>query len=135
MEVNPLLFFFGWNMYYYFCMRNSEILEKKVFVVVGDTVNPDKYAYKIKQALLQDGYTVYCVGKELESLNDVPCTFDVLDLCIHPKKGMALLQDAVVDIPFVLIQPGAGDDEIYSYLSSKSIEWQDGCILKALQER
>ena len=116
-------------------MRNSEILEKKVFVVVGDTINPDKYAYKIKQELIDNGYTVHCVGKELESLDDVPEPFDVLDLCIHPKKGIALLQATKTAIPFVLVQPGAGSDEIYSYLSSKAIEWQDGCILKAIKER
>lgn len=116
-------------------MKNEEILSKKVFVVVGDTVNTEKYAYKIKQELLLNGYTVYAVGKELPEIDDVPEPIDVLDLCIHPKKGIELLKKAKADIKFVLVQPGAGSEEIYSYLDEKKIEWQDGCILMALRER
>ena len=114
-------------------MTYRELLEKKTFAVAGDTLNPDKYAYRIKKALIDRGYTVYAVGKEAKSLDDIP-SFDVLDLCINPVKGLELIQSAHNAIPYVLIQPGAGSDEIRSYLTSHSIPFDDGCVLKALGE-
>ena len=35
-------------------MDLKEVMCQQVFVVVGDTLNPDKYACKIKNALLQN---------------------------------------------------------------------------------
>lgn len=74
-------------------MELKEIMALSRFAVLGDTLNPEKYAYKIKHALLEKGYTVYPVGKELASLNDIPDDIDVIDLCIHPTKGLKLLQE------------------------------------------
>ena len=48
-------------------MELKEIMALSRFAVLGDTLNPEKYAYKIKHALLEKGYTVYPVGKELAS--------------------------------------------------------------------
>ena len=115
-------------------MEYKEILAKRCFVVVGDTLNEEKYAYRIKKALLDAGYTVYAVGKELESIKDVPEAFDVLDLCIHPAKGIKLLEDAKDSLPFVLIQPGAGSDEIFEFLQKNNIPYKEGCALVALRE-
>ena len=42
-----------------------------VFVVIGDTLNEEKYAYKIKHELISSRYKVYSVGKELKSINDI----------------------------------------------------------------
>jgi len=116
-------------------MTNKEMLEKKTFVVVGDTINKDKYAYRIKNALLEKGYTVFAVGKELNSLNDIDSDIDVLDLCINPIKGLSILKESKKDIHFVLIQPGAGSEEIERYLNEKNIAFRNGCVLKALEER
>ena len=113
-------------------MNDKEMLSKRVFAVVGDTVNEQKYAYKIKKALLENGYTVYAVGKESASLNDIP-PFDILDLCIHPVKGLKLLSEYKGTIPFVLIQPGASSPEIIAFLDEKKIPYQDGCVLRALE--
>ena len=74
-------------------MKMTEIMNKQNFVVVGDTLNPEKYAYKIKNQLIDHGYEVECVGKEKKSINDVNFKIDVLDLCIHPAKGIQLLQE------------------------------------------
>ena len=48
-------------------MDLEQIMQMNTFAVVGDTLNPEKYAYKIKEGLLEQGYTVYSVGKELAS--------------------------------------------------------------------
>lgn len=114
-------------------MDLKEIMEQKVFAVVGDTLNEEKYAYKIKHELQEKGYTVYSVGKELASLNDVPGDVDVIDLCINPAKGLALLKECKIDYKHILIQPGAESDEILEYLKQSHIPFLEGCALVGLR--
>ncbi|MEG1520272.1 MAG: CoA-binding protein [Clostridia bacterium] len=114
-------------------MTLKEIMDKKSFAILGDTVNPEKYAYKIKEAMLEKGYKVFCVGKELSSLNDIEESVDVVDLCINPIKALGLLKECEKQINFVVIQPGAESDEIFSYLDEKKIPFVQGCLLMGLR--
>ena len=114
-------------------MTVEQLLQNRIFVVAGDTVNEEKYAFKIKKALLDAGYAVFSVGKELASINDVSSDFDVLDLCIHPVKGLELIKSCSKRIPAVIIQPGAGSDEIKALLDEKNIPFVDGCVLRGLE--
>ena len=114
-------------------MDLREVMQKKHFVVAGDTLNPEKYAFKIKEAMLQHGYEVVAVGKELASLNEVPGEIEVLDLCIHPAKGIALLRECTKHIGGVVVQPGAESEEILSFLTEKEIPWMQGCLLVGLK--
>lgn len=114
-------------------MELKEIMSLSRFAVLGDTLNPEKYAYKIKQALLEKGYTVYPVGKELASLNDIPGDIDVVDLCIHPAKGLKLLQECRKPFRCVVIQPGASDQALVDYLQAHHIPYLDGCVLVGLR--
>ena len=113
-------------------MDLKEIMQQKVFVVVGDTLNEEKYAYKIKDGLIKAGYEVYAVGKELESINDVCGEIDIIDLCIHPAKGIKLLKECKKKYKCVVIQPGAESDEIIEYLTSNNLPYIEGCILVGL---
>lgn len=117
-------------------MTVADLMEKKTFTVAGDTVNSGKYAYRIKEALKDAGYTVHCVGKDLASLDDVPEErIEVLDLCINPARGLALLSNTAKQIDAVLIQPGAGSDEIRALLDEKGIAHVDGCALRGLEAK
>lgn len=115
-------------------MDLKEVMAQKIFAVLGDTVNEEKYAYKIKQGLKDKGYTVYAVGKELESLNDIPCEIDIIDLCINPIKGLKLLQESAKKPKCVVIQPGASSQEIISFLNENEIPFIEGCLLVAMRE-
>lgn len=110
-------------------MNLKEIMAFKRFVVVGDTLNEEKYAYKIKAKLLENKYQVAAVGKELLSLNDVPFDIEVIDLCIHPSKGIQLLKEMKKECKAVLIQPGAESQEILDYLQETQIPYLQGCAL------
>lgn len=110
-------------------MRLNEIMQQKTFVVVGDTLNEEKYAYKIKQQLIAHGYEVYCVGKELQSINDIEVDIDIIDLCIHPAKGIKILKELEKEFKCVLIQPGAESIEIIEYLTKRNIPYLEGCAL------
>ena len=110
-------------------MDLRDVMQYDIFVVVGDTLNEENYAYKIKNDLLQNGYKVYCVGKELESINDIEEEIDIIDLCINPHKGLKLLQENKKLFKCVVIQPGAGSEEIIKYLEENNYTYMDGCLL------
>ncbi len=113
-------------------MELRQVMSYKNFCVVGDTLNEEKYAYKIKQALLENGYEVSCVGKELNSLNDVN-KLEVIDLCIHPAKGIKLLEECNQEYKVVLIQPGAESEEIINFLKKNNKEYIEACALVGLK--
>lgn len=95
-------------------MDLEQIMQMNTFAVVGDTLNPEKYAYKIKEGLLEQGYTVHSVGKELQSLNEIPGDLDIIDRCI-------------------VIQPGAESPEILSYLQERNLPYIEGCLLVGMR--
>ncbi len=109
-------------------MELKEIMEQKRFAILGDTLNPEKYACKIKHQMRDAGYTVYCVGKELSSLNDIDGEIDVIDLCIHPMKGLKLLQENKKPFRCIVIQPGADNPELLAWLNDRKIPYIHGCL-------
>lgn len=114
-------------------MTLDKVMKLDNFVVVGNTILEDKYAYKIKHELISAGYQVECVGKELDSINDVKAEIDVLDLCINPVVGIKLLKENKKKIKTVVIQPGAESDEIINFLKENNIDYLEGCLLVGLR--
>lgn len=114
-------------------MDLKEVMQNQVFAVVGDTLNEEKYAYKIKKGLQEHGYQVYAVGKELASLNDIPEDIEIIDLCIHPAKGLALLKACEKSFKCIVIQPGAGDEALLSYLERTHQPFIEACVLVGLK--
>lgn len=113
-------------------MDLEAVMKQRRFAVLGDTLNPEKYAYKIKSGLQKAGYTVYAVGKELSSLNDIPGDIDVIDLCIHPVKGLKLLQENRKPFRCIVIQPGADSPELLQWLQAQKLPYLHGCLLLGL---
>lgn len=113
-------------------MELERIMQMQNFVVVGDTLNEEKYAYKIKKGLIENGYTVSSVGKELTSINDVEGEIEVIDLCINPVKGLKLLKEMNRNFKYIVIQPGAESEEIIALLKAKHYPYINGCLLVGL---
>lgn len=113
-------------------MDLKEVMDQKSFAVLGDTLNEQKTAYEIKEKMARDGYTVYPVGKELSSINDIPGDIDIIDLCIHPAKGLPLMKECKKNFKAVVVQPGAGDEALFDYLKSENIPYIEGCLLLGL---
>jgi predicted CoA-binding protein len=113
-------------------MNLKETMQQKTFVIVGDTLNKEKYAYKIKQRMIEAGYTVYCVGKELTSINEVPVKIDVIDLCINPIKGLQLIQECNKNFQNIVIQPGAESEDLLKFLIEKNAPYIESCLLVGL---
>lgn len=114
-------------------MELKEIMSLNNFVVVGDTFNPEKYAYKIKHELLDNGYNVECVYKELKSINDVSFDIDCLVLCINSFKGLELVKELKKDVKSIVIQPGAESTELLNYLKDNGYDYLEGCVLVGIR--
>lgn len=107
-------------------------MQENNIAVLGDTLNEEKYAYKIKHGLMDHGYHVYGVGKELQSLNDIQDDIDIIDMCINPVKGLSLIRECKKEYKCIVIQPGAESDELLDYLRQKKIPYIEGCLLVGL---
>ncbi len=114
-------------------MDLKEIMQQKIFAVLGDTLNESKYAAIIKHAMLDKGYTVHAVGKELASLNDIKGDIDIIDLCINPIKGLQLIKECKKQYKCIVIQPGAANDALLDYLKLNNIPYIDACLLVGLK--
>ncbi|MEA4988164.1 MAG: CoA-binding protein [Anaerovorax sp.] len=112
-------------------MDMLEILDQKTFVVVGDTLNEKKYAYKIKSSLLERGYKAFGVGKEKKSINEIAEEIDIIDLCINPIDGLKIIQECEKTFKCIVIQPHADNDALLSYLNEQNIPYIQGCLLAA----
>jgi len=110
-------------------MDLQEVMRQKVFVVVGDTLTEGKYAYRIKNRLKGCGYTAYGVGKELSSINEVEDYIDIIDLCINPVKGLKLIKECSKPFKCIVIQPGAGSEELCAYLAENKLPYIEDCLL------
>ncbi len=113
-------------------MDLQEVMQQKVFAVLGDTLNEGKYACKIKNRLIENDYTVYGVGKELSSLNEIGENVDIIDLCINPVKGLELIKECEKPFKCIVIQPGAESDELCAYLRENNLPYIEGCLLVGL---
>lgn len=114
-------------------MNLKDLMQEKVFAVVGDTLKEEKYAYIIKHALLDKNYTVYSVGRELKSLNDIPEDIGVIDLCTSAKRGLALMQECTKSFKGIIIQPGAESPELIDFLKEKNYPFIEACVLVGLK--
>ena len=113
-------------------MELEQVMEQQTFAIVGDTLNEKKYAHLIKHKMIEFGYTVHSVGKELASINDIPGELDIIDLCIHPAKGLPLMQECTKPFKSIVIQPGAESDELLAFLDEKGYPYIQGCLLVGL---
>lgn len=102
----------------------------KHILLLGDTNNSDKFAYKILKLLETKGYIVFCVDKQYKNITDIDINFDAVILCMHPVKALNLLNDSVTRLKNVIIQPGAESDEIIKLLESVNVNYTLGCVLK-----
>ncbi len=121
----------------------KEMLEKKVWAVIGATPDQEKFGYKIYKKLKSHGYTVYGINPKYDSLDgdklykslkDLPEKPECIDMVVNPKLSKAAL-DEIEDlgIQYVWFQPGTFDEEVIDIAEGKglNIVFYD-CVLVAL---
>lgn len=99
----------------------NEILEQKVWAVIGVSSDQTKYGYKVYIQLKKAGYSVYPVNPKLTtidgdscypSLAALPSKPDVVNVVVPPKVTEQIVKDCIdLGIKRVWMQPGSESPE------------------------
>lgn len=121
----------------------KEMLDKKVWAVVGATTNEEKFGYKIYKKLKDRGYEVYPVNprcdeiegdKCYKSISDLPVKPDCVDMVVPPKVSNNVVNEIVENgIEYVWFQPGTFTEETIDLAEEKGLKFvYYDCVLVAL---
>ncbi len=123
-------------------LTEEDMLDKKVWAVIGANENREKYGYKIYKTLKSQGYTVYPVNPNYETIEGDKCYPDlsslpekpeVLDMVVSPKRGMDVLKEAdKLGIRNIWLQPGTYNDQLMELIKEKGLNAVKACILISL---
>lgn len=124
----------------------EEMMNKKIWAVVGVSGNKDKWGYKIYKILKENNYETYGVSpnyQELEgdqiykTLADLPKKVDVVDLVVAPKISLSILEEAKeLGIEYIFFQPGTYNNEVVAKAEELNLKILTGdCIYATLRNK
>lgn len=124
-------------------MLEEMMLEKKVWAVIGANDNPEKYGNMIYKKLKARGYTVYPVSPNYEEIegdkcykdiSSLPETPEVLDMVVSPKRGMAVIEEAIkLGVKNIWLQPGTHNEQLIKFAEDNGLTTVQACVLVALR--
>lgn len=121
----------------------KEMLDKKVWAVLGATPNKEKFGYKIYKKLKDNNYEVYPINPKYEdigedkcykSIEDLPITPDVLDFVVPAKVGYTAIDEAKnKGIKNLWFQPGTFNNEVINKANENNLNVvHNECVLVEL---
>ncbi|NBI06956.1 CoA-binding protein [Senegalia massiliensis] len=123
-------------------MNKKEMLEKKVWAVLGVTPNESKFGYKIYKKLKDHDYKVYPINPKYDEINgekcyksieELPETPDVLDFVVPPQVSLNALDEVnKKGIKNVWFQPGTSDKNVIEKAKESNLNIVEDCVLVAL---
>lgn len=124
----------------------DEMLDKKVWAVVGATQNASKFGNKIVKKLKKFGYDVYPVNpvydeveglKCYKSLTDLPIKPDCVSVVVGPEKATAVVEEAKgLGIDHMWFQPGAFSEKTIELAEKHEIKIvYYNCVLVELDKK
>lgn len=125
--------------------NKQDMLEKKVWAVVGVTPDKSKYGFKIYKILKDNDYEVYAVNPRYEevdgdkiydTIKDLPVKPECVDMVVNPKIGKPIIESiADQGIEYVWLQPGTFDEDIIDLVEDKELKYvYYDCVLAELQK-
>lgn len=129
-------------------MENTkqEMLDKKVWAVVGVTAKKEKWGSRIYNILKEYDYETYGVSPNYEEINgdkiyptlkDLPVKVDVVDLVVGPKISLNILDEAKeLGIEYIFFQPGTYDDLVVKKAEELGFKFViNDCIYATLRKK
>lgn len=121
----------------------SEMLDKKIWAVVGATPNESKFGYKIFKKLKSKGYEVYGInpiheeidGEKLyKNISDLPVKPECVNMVVSPKRSNPIVKEIADNgIEYVWFQPGTFDEETIDLAEKHNLKFvYYDCVLVAL---
>ncbi|MDR1942364.1 MAG: CoA-binding protein [Endomicrobium sp.] len=117
-------------------------MKNKITAVVGVSVNPEKFGYKIFDGLIKSGYKVFAVGvkggqlfaeKIYANLADLPCKPDIVITVVPPAATEKTVDDCIdLGIKEIWMQPGSNSEKAAQKARAAGIKvTTDACFMKA----
>jgi predicted CoA-binding protein len=114
--------------------------------VIGASNAPHKYGNKAVRAYLRQGWTVYPVNPNEETveglkvyptLADVPGTVDRVAMYVPPSVGITLLEAIKAKAPAaeLFLNPGSESDDLLDRASALGLETIQACAIVDIGER
>ncbi len=123
----------------------DEMLEKKIWAVVGVSNDRGKFGYRVYERLKNAGYTVYGINPHLEELNgeeiypdlaSLPETPDVVNFVVPPAVTEEIIpQCAERGIKYCWFQPGSDSREVLVLAERNKLEARRSCVMSELRKR
>lgn len=122
--------------------NKKDMLDKKVWAVLGVSPNKGKFGYKIYKKLKDNNYKVYPINPKYDeiegdkcykSIEDLPETPDVLDFVVPPQVSLNALDEVKEKgIKNVWFQPGTSDKNVIEKAKKNDFNIVEDCVLVAL---
>lgn len=123
----------------------KEMLNKKIWGVVGVSEKKDKWGFKIWKILKEHNYETYGINpnyseidgeKVYHTIKDLPVKVDVLDIVVPPRISMSTLEEAKeMGIEYIFFQPGTYNDEVVKKAEELELKYLIGdCIYATLKK-
>lgn len=126
--------------------KMKEMMNKKVWAVIGATFKPEKISNKIYHTLKNHGYEAYAVNPSCEEMDDgtlcyetikhLPKVPDCIDFVVPPAVTMKYLEEMDPKVtPYVWFQPGTYNEEVINYAENKGFKTvhENACTMAYLQ--
>ena len=111
-------------------------------VILGASINPNRYSYKAQQALIEKGHTPVPVNPRYDridgiqchpDLKSLECHVDTITIYVKPAILGSMTEDIINVRPRrVIFNPGAECREVSARLESAGIKVQNACTLVLL---
>ena len=111
-------------------------------VILGASINPDRYAYKAQLALIENGHTAVPVNPRYDQIDGIQCypelkslelNIDTITIYVKPAILRNMTEDIIhVNPRRVIFNPGAECREVSARLESAGIKVQNACTLVLL---
>ena len=108
-------------------------------VILGASINPDRYSYKTQQVLIENGHTPVPVNPRYDQIDGIQCypelkslecNIDTITIYVKPAILRNMTEDIIhVNPKRVIFNPGAECPEVSARLESAGIKVQNACTL------
>lgn len=114
--------------------------DKNSFAVVGASNNPEKYGYKVIEALLKKTEKVFPINPKedeilgiivIKDLLDIKEKMDVIIFVVPPIVTLEVLKKNFLRKSLFWFQPGSFDNNVIEFCEQNKIEYENKkCIIK-----
>lgn len=117
----------------------EDILQKKVWAILGATHRKEKFGYKIFKHMVDHGYTVYPINPNIEEIDGITCypsildlpeVPDVVDFVVPERIGLEALEACKEKgVSIVWLQPGADTKAVVEKARELQFHVIQDCVL------